>query len=208
MLREEYRAALAFLRGRRRMLRLVTVCFLAGGLATAIGAWTAFSSDPALIGTLMEQVGELLDSKQIADERGQLDAFRLFLANFWASGITLLYGGVPFLYLPLWPMALNAGMLGVVSAAALRMGIPPAALAASLLPHGVFEIPALLISGTMGLTFCHSIVRRILHLPEPLPLIVLIHELLRTTVLVVLPLLALAAVIEAQVTGPIASLFL
>ena len=105
-------------------------------------------------------------------------------------------------------MALNAGMLGVVSAAALRMGIPPAALAASLLPHGVFEIPALLISGTMGLTFCHSIVRRILHLPEPLPLIVLIHELLRTTVLVVLPLLALAAVIEAQVTGPIASLFL
>ncbi len=156
----------------------------------------------------MEQVGELLDSKQIADETGQLDAFRLFLANFWASGITLLYGGVPFLYLPLWPMALNAGMLGVVSAAALRMGIPPAALAASLLPHGVFEIPALLISGTMGLTFCHSIVRRILHLPEPLPLIVLIHELLRTTVLVVLPLLALAAVIEAHVTGPIASLFL
>ena len=114
MLREEYRAALAFLRGRRRMLRLVTVCFLAGGLAAAIAAWTAFGSDPALVTTLMEQVGELLDSKQIADGAGRLDAFRLFLANFWASGITLLYGGVPFLYLPLWPMALNAVMLVVV----------------------------------------------------------------------------------------------
>ena len=74
MLREEYRAALAFLRGRRRMLRLVTVCFLAGGLAAAIAAWTAFGSDPALVTTLMEQVGELLDSKQIADEAGRLDA--------------------------------------------------------------------------------------------------------------------------------------
>lgn len=82
MLREEYRAALAFLRGRRRMLRLVTVCFLAGGLAAAIAAWTAFGSDPTLVTTLMEQVGELLDSKQIADGAGQLDAFRLFLANF------------------------------------------------------------------------------------------------------------------------------
>ena len=208
MLREEYRAALGFLRGHRRLLLRVTACFFTAALVSGVLLWFAFGNDPALLETLMRQITEMLDSKEIADAAGQLNAFRLFLANFWASSVTLIYGMIPFLFLPLWPLILNAVLIGVVAAASLRLGFPPAALAASLLPHGVFELPALLLSGAMGLLLCRSIVRRILRRPEPLRFFQLVHELLRVTVLIVVPLLALAAVIEAYITGPITSLFL
>lgn len=208
MFREEYRAAFGFLREHRRMLRWVTILFLSATLLSGAALWVVFGNDPALLEQLMQQVAELFASKEIMDEAGQINALRLFLSNFWASSLALLYGVFPFLFLPLLLLLFNAVLIGVVSATALRLGFPPLALIASLLPHGIFEIPALLLSCTMGIILCRSIVRRILRRPEPQRFLALVHELLRASVLIVVPLLAVAAVIESYVTGAIASLFL
>ena len=208
MLREEYRAAFRFLREQKRLLLWLTAAFLSAVLLSGGALWLVFGGDPTLLEELMRQVNELFASKGIADGAGKIDAFRLFLSNFWASSLALLYGLFPFLFLPVLLLLFNAVLIGAVAAAALRLGLPAPALLASLLPHGVFELPALLISCAMGMMLCRSIVRRILRRPEPRRFLGLVHELVRISVLIVVPLLAVAAVIESYLTGYIAALFL
>ncbi len=207
MLTEEFRAAFAYLKTLRRLLIGVAAGFLLVAILSGIVASIAFRADSALLERLMQEVTKLIGGKEIVNEQGELNASRLFLANFTAVTSSILYGLVPFLFLPMFTLLLNAGLIGVVSAAALHLGMPPAALTASLLPHGIFEIPALLLGAAIGLRLCHSLTRRIFHRPEP-RFLVLVGELTRVTVLIVIPLLAVAAVIESYVTGPITSLFL
>ena len=101
----------------------------------------------------------------------------------------------------------NAGVLGVMAAYYSNEGISLLAFFAGILPHGVFELPALILSLAAGLFLCQSINAYIRH-NEKGVMKPLLLNLLRLVALVVLPLLIVAAVMEAYVTPVVMQLFL
>ena len=80
--------------------------------------------------------------------------------------------------------------------------------AASLLPHGIFELPALILAFSMGLYICGHLTRRCRRDPAALPLGACLGLAARLLVFLLLPLLILAALTEAYVTPLAEGLFL
>ena len=199
MIVREYRAAFTFFRQHLRLMAAAALLFILGTLAAAAALWIACERNPSLLASLLQQMGTFFDAKDLSGPDGQIAASRLFLSNCYAAALAFLLGILPLLFLPVWPLLLNAALLGAVAAAA---------LAAALLPHGIFELPALILSDGLGLVLCRSMTRRLLGKTEPLPFWALAHELSRLFVLGVVPLLAVAALIESYFTGWLTGFFL
>ena len=108
-------------------------------------------------------------------------------------------GLIPFLFLPLLALLSNAAVLGAVSGTMLGFGMEASWLIAGILPHGIFELPALLLSFALGFTLCRKLTARIFRRKNARPLKAIGYTLLMTC-LFILPLLAVAAAIESWVT--------
>ena len=78
--------------------------------------------------------------------------FELFYNNLRVS-LLMLFGGIAFGLLPAAGALANGALVGYVLAlAAARAGVNPLLmLAAGVLPHGIFEIPAYLLASAFGL---------------------------------------------------------
>ena len=101
-------------------------------------------------------------------------------------------------------LGLNAAIIGMLAA---LMDGQWLLLLAGLVPHGIFEIPALLLSLAAGLCLCRNI-NRYIRCNEKGMMKPLLLDLLRVVGLLVVPLLALAAVMEAYVTPLAMQLFM
>lgn len=125
----------------------------------------------------------------------QLSAGAVFLNNLQACALGVVLGFVPFLHIPELTMALNAAIIGIVCGG---MQSLPLAVAA-LLPHGIFEIPAVLLAWTLGSALCRQVGRKIRRKPDAH-----VGRALKQTLLffliVIAPLLLAAALVEANLT--------
>ena len=101
----------------------------------------------------------------------------------------------------------NAYLIGVMGAYYRINALSIPAFLAGILPHGVFELTALALGAAIGFTICLTLVKKILHTPGTPPMRELVSDGLRTLLLVVLPLLVCAAVVEAYLTPQIMELF-
>lgn len=151
---------------------------------------------------------------QIAEQSGALDAegkMLLFplLANNWRAMITIvLYGLFPFLYLSIFPLALNSAILGVLGGYYQSSGLTLGLYLAGVLPHGIFELPALVLSAACGIYLCRHISFWFIHYEKRIPVPKLLESLLRVMLFLVLPMSAAAAVIEVYVTPAIMGLLM
>jgi stage II sporulation protein M len=206
-IRSEYRLAFAFfLRIRKSFLLLLIGFVAAAGLLYAAGI-EAYRRQPEQMQQLLLQVVQMFDQKQIVDEQGRISAVRLFLGNVQAAGTTVASGVLPVLFFPAWILALNAAVIGITTSTMLSaVGLRPSFLALALLPHGVLEIPAIALCAAMGVLLCRELTARIFRRTGGrAPLAGLLYDLLRLFVLVVLPLLAAAAAVEAYITPILAA---
>lgn len=204
--RGEYRAAFTFFLRLRRSFLLILAGFVAAAAVAhaAGGAW--YAQKPERMQQALSYVVRLMDAKEILNEEGGISALRLFLGNLQAAGITAALGIVPFLFLPIWILLFNASLIGAVTAALpLVSGAGGAFLFLALLPHGVFELPALALSASMGWMLCRETTARALRRGPSRPFAPLLYEMLRLFMLAVLPLLAAAAAMEAYVTPVLAA---
>ncbi len=156
-----------------------------------------------------------------------LVAWSLFYHNARASVIAVAAGAVPFLFLPILDPVLNGGVLGLLVSIAKhqRLDVPRLVLT-QILPHGVFELTAVCYATSVGLYLSAAMGRRakaawlekrgrpqapaLAPGPRPDPLETSPQRaadperpgrnVLRSFVLVVLPLLLAAALIEGLVT--------
>lgn len=133
----------------------------------------------------------------VADSYRGLDGgeifFNILLHNVMAS-ILILVSGVLIGILPALSMGSNGFFLGVLYSQAAEIGgYWKAAL--KILPHGVFEIPALLLSASYGLWLGVMVVRR-MRGKESTLLSVHMARFFRRYLAVVVPLLIVAAAIE------------
>lgn len=172
-------------------LVLVVLSYIAGRL---------FPEIPATILTYFNEV--VADSGIVRDD-GSFSALALFGNNLRAMVLSTLYGFIPFLYLPALSMGVNAILLGMVASSVNGQWL---LLAAGILPHGIFELPALCLSLAAGLCLCQNI-NRYIRKNEKGIITPLLLNILRVTGLVVIPLLVVAAIMESYVTPAVMQLF-
>ncbi len=167
-----------------------------------------FLAFPDLLDRLMGSVLGWFSSADILDGSGALSVPALFSNNLRAMAFTMIYGLIPFVQLPALALGMNAILLGALAAYYAANGLSLAVFLAALLPHGIFEFPSMVLALSMGLYVCGQLTRRCRRDKTALGLwdcLVLISRLL---LLVLIPLLLAAALMEAYVTPWAASLFL
>ena len=154
--------------------------------------------------TILTYFNEVVADSGIVRDDGSFSALALFGNNLRAMVLSTLYGFIPFLYLPALSMGVNAILLGMVASSVNGQWL---LLAAGILPHGIFELPALCLSLAAGLCLCQNI-NRYIRKNEKGIMTPLLLNILRVTGLVVIPLLVVAAIMESYVTPAVMQLFM
>ncbi len=151
----------------------------------------------------MQQVIETF-SKTVEEisPNGEISAPHLFLNNLRACAIAVLLGLIPFLFVTALILIANAAVMGAVGAMFRMSGHSVAVMyLAGILPHGIFELPAILLSISMGLYLCYCLVKRICEGRYNRGIVKkALANSLRTFLCLIVPLLAVAALIETYVT--------
>ena len=154
--------------------------------------------------TFMEQAAQ----SGVVNEEGEMSVFALLMNNWRAMLLSAAYGIIPFLFLPLISLLSNGVLLGVLGGLLHASGQSMLFYAAGILPHGIFELTALVLSIACGVTLCRNMCRLAVSSPQRIPMVELLGDLLRVLVMVVAPLTVAAAFTECYVTPVIMSLFL
>ena len=98
-------------------------------------------------------------------------------------------------------------VLGLFAGVYVNNGISLLAYFAGIVPHGIFELPALILALSSGIYLCRKVTDYVRH-NEKGVMGPLMNDLLRLFVMHIIPLLMAAAVIEAYVTPQLLKLFL
>ena len=142
----------------------------------------------------------------ITDE-GTISFVDLWLNNLFACVKTIAMGVVPLVYLPLLSLLANATVTGTVlglTAAETQISLTDTILY-MILPHGIFEMPALFLSFGMGFYVCKWMTRRFFrrNLDDKRRFGDVRNGIAKGYVLAVIPLVTIAAIIECFVTPEI-----
>ncbi len=156
----------------------------------------------AVVEGFIENVSEL----GVVDEDGTISVSGLFMNNVLAAAWSVLYGFLPFIFLPALPLGSNAYILGSFGAYYVSAGLSPLSFAAGILPHGIFELTALVFACALGIRICRELTRLVFAKPCERPFSQTVRCALRAYLLVCVPLMGLAAVIETYVTPYIMAL--
>ena len=179
-------------------------------LLAAAGIWIAYGwATNNLQGYLASiQPGQMADLQQrlmragdLSEFSGEFTAPSLFLHNLQATLLIGFFGLFSFGVLGVILYLVNTSMIGALLGLFQLMGYNPLPLvAAGILPHGIFEIPALILS-------CAAVLHIGLVLVTPQAgrtvgevLIEALADWARVAVGLVIPLLLIAALIESNVT--------
>lgn len=205
VLREQYRLLREFLNSNFR----TTVSLCAKGLlaAAVLGAFFAFFY-PEVIETALESFTAMVEDAGIMNEDGSISTFALLFNNWWAMLVSAAYGLIPFIFLPLLSLITNGLILGVFGMFYALSGPGILAYLAGILPHGIFELPALVLSIACGVYLCRNMNRLVTGNANRIPMVELLSDLLRVLLLLVAPMVVAAAFIECYITPLILGLFL
>ena len=129
-------------------------------------------------------------------------ALGLFINNASSSLFMMAYGLVPFIFLPVSGIIVNAFSIGAILYISSIGGTVSAAdlVLYGILPHGIIEIPAFLLAISMGIYICLFICGKIIGKNKEQRFQDVFLECIRAYIYVVIPMLILAALIEAFIT--------
>lgn len=164
-----------------------------------------FSENPDLTKKLLSAV---VDKFKGITENGNISLIQLFLNNLQASVLGILVGLVPFLFLPALGIFSNAAVLGLVFSSTTAAVPLWKVVILGILPHGIFELTAVFLCYSMGICICWNLTKKIIGHRKRENMKDLLQNCLRTTLLIVVPLLIIAALVETYVTGQIVNAFM
>lgn len=174
-------------------------------LVLTVLAFAACLLSPALLDWVIDLItGSLSAADTDTQVQGLTAVLSMFAANIQTCSISMLYGMIPWVCLPAVALGLNSMLLGTLAAWYVSMGYPPLLTLAALLPHSIFEVPALILSFAAGLFVCGQMTRRIRGDETARSAMACLMVLSRTLILL-LPLLAAAAAAETFLTPAIVS---
>lgn len=180
---------------------IITILFL---LVTIILPYKFVSEE--IVNDVMDRFFK--DLGHIFNEDMSINVFSLFFNNLRASFIMMVIGWIPLLFLPLLTLGINGLIIGIALKMTSLTGINPLKmLVLGIVPHGIFEIPALLISFLLGVFICKNISKRIFR-GDTFYLRDVFLFTIKEFVIKVIPLLIIAAIIESYITPLIMFKFL
>lgn len=145
----------------------------------------------------------------LAQANQHISALFIFANNVRATFFIMLAGIVSFSVLGMLMYLINVGLIGGVLGVFKLIGYSPLELfLTGLLPHGIFEIPALMIASAIVLRMAAVLVSPQLGKSMGQMILELLADWVKVFVGVVVPLLAVAALIEAYITPSILANFL
>lgn len=205
-LKEQYHKDAVFFRSELRLyLRNAIIAFIA--IILIVYAASLFLPD--ILNALVAYMQAVIENADIVTDDGGFSALNIFGNNLRASIMGTVFGCIPFLYLTALPIGLNAAVLGAMAAYYQVNGQSLLLLAVGIVPHGIFEIPALLIAFACGLYLCKELTGHIMRPEEhPQPLSEVFLAVVRVYLTIILPMLIVAAFLEAYVTPLCMALFL
>jgi len=181
----------AYLRALKKEIA-VSILIFAGGVFYGYLSANYF---PEMIEEYFEIVKEIFRPISIS-EMGKLELMSYILVNNSTKTFLAVVSGVIFALFPIFFLFSNGFILGMLYVLT-QETLGTAGYLAGILPHGVFEIPALILSGALGLRLGYAFVRFLRRRGD------LRGEFLmslRTYFIVILPLLIIAAFIETFIT--------
>lgn len=146
-----------------------------------------------------------LTGSGIVDDNGTIHLLPLMANNIRAAIATIAYGLFPFLFLPALSLGINSMLIGFFAAFYLNNGMSMLYFAAAIVPHGIFELPALVLAIALGLYLCRAITQYVRHNTQGIVKTALVN-CLRVLCLRAVPLFVIAAFIECYITPRIAGL--
>jgi stage II sporulation protein M len=162
--------------------------------ATITVGWVGTMKNPAIGEDLMK-----LFEKEVAGQimgKDSLEIFvRLFFNNLEAC-LLLFLGGASFGILTIFIMSLNGILIGSIMEI-VHKDHSVAFVIAAILPHGIFEIPAFILSGALGILLAQSLIGEWYQGGDTAEDA---KRFTRLFVVYVMPLVAIAAFVEAFIT--------
>jgi stage II sporulation protein M len=156
--------------------------------------WLGASQNPQ-VGTELLQLFEKEIAGQI-DSGNPYDMVVKLFANNLEACVFLFLGGASFGILTIFIMSLNGIVIGAIMEI-ISKDHSALFVAAALVPHGIFEIPAFIISGALGILLAQALIAEWYGSGDSA---VAAHVYARLFLMVVLPLVATAAIVEAFIT--------
>ena len=150
---------------------------------------------------------QMIQNSNIITDDGAIRFGALLGNNLRAAVFSVLYGFIPFIYLTALAVGMNALILGVLAAYYVSNGTSLLIYFAGVLPHGVFELSALLITFALGLLLCRRITQYIRKNTKGM-MKPLLCNIARSFVMHVVPLLVVAAAVETYITPAVLALFM
>lgn len=167
--------------------------------------WVMKNVPPILESAPKEEIAKvtqnLRETPDLTELREKISAPYLFFNNTRAVFVIFLAGIVSFSVLGIMAYMLNIGLIGGLFGVVQLLGIPAWPLfLGGVLPHGIFEIPALLAGSAAMLYFGVSFVTPKTGRSFGEAVVELFADWCKIFAGVVVPLMAIAAIIEAYVT--------
>jgi stage II sporulation protein M len=178
---------------KREFIRYFSASLLifAGG---CLAGYFLTMADPAFGDALLKIFQDMITDEIMYDDPPLL-ALQLFLNNLEAC-VLLFLGGATFGLLTMFVLSFNGivigGILGVV-----REKTDDFVMLAAIVPHGIFELPAVLVSATLGLMLSRAVMLEFAGQGDAAAQAL---RLGRLFVRYVVPFIAIAACIEAFIT--------
>ncbi|MBR5485925.1 MAG: stage II sporulation protein M [Oscillospiraceae bacterium] len=163
--------------------------------------------NPEFVQKTVEELAQTLAKKGADSETGGVNFTSLLLNNLMVSLIAVSWGAVPFVFLSTPVLATNAIAISVMSAHFVLQGKSMAIFFAGLLPHGIFEIPALVLSVAMGLAISLNSTIRIFKDENTLSFSEMFLTCMKVYAWIVVPLMLLSAITEVYITPHIMKFF-
>lgn len=186
------------LRQSRRYITFIAFTFLLG----AISGFFLYKFFPdeitLLVSDITARLAELTRAVEAASLPGAI--CMIFWKNFKVV-LTCVASGLLFGILPVFAVFSNGFFIGVAASHASSKGLNvPLLLLGSVAPHGIFEVPAVILGGVIGMRIGFNILALFRSRQTIAGVLRVLADAVMIMVLVIAPLLAVAASIEMTVT--------
>ena len=185
----------------REIKKIFFLC-LTGFIFLSIAMHFVFLMQPEATTQLFDKLSEFIDGLNIP--LGGWACFTgIFLNNIKAMFFSIIYGFIPFLFIPIIVLCTNIMSISVVSAYSIISGNSGIYVLLSMIlgvvPHGIFEIPAICLAVTLGINLCSKLNKKIIG-NEEVVFSYTVKQTFRMFITFILPLTIVAALVETFIT--------
>ena len=176
---------------------LVVIAFIAVAAISTYYFYLHSNAAESALSSYAESVKDILNAN------GKISFLGVFKNNLFACVTSIIIGIIPFVFFAAISLVTNGIMIGVV----LGYGKATAefsvfkAVVFGMMPHGIFELPAIFLSLALGIYLCKIITRKFMGKANSGEgLLYTLNLTAKVFVLVIVPLLIVAALVECYIT--------